>query len=150
MPDNAVELARLGDEPAAWVDPADLAFAFSRSSGPGGQAVNKLSTKAELRVRIEAIGGLTDRMRDRLRKLAGKRLTRDDELLFAADTMRSQLDNKQACIERLAALVAEAVNLPKPRRPTRPSRAAKERRLAEKRKRGEKKGARRPPEVEEQ
>ena len=145
MPDNAVELARIDDRPVAWADSAALSYAFSRSSGPGGQAVNKLATKAELRVAVTAIAGLTAEMQQRLRTLAGQRLTRDDELVLVAETSRSQLDNKQACLERLRALVTDAVHIPKPRKPTKPTKGSVERRLTDKRRQSKKKDTRRRP-----
>jgi ribosome-associated protein len=128
-----------------WVDSGAVRFAFSRSSGPGGQAVNKLSTKAELRVAVESIVGLSPQVLSRLRTLAGQRLTKDDELVLVASTSRSQLDNKRACLERLCALVAEALDVPKPRKATKPSRGAIERRLTEKRRASTKKDSRRRP-----
>ena len=126
-----------------WVAPSDLQFTFVRASGPGGQAVNKLSTQAQLRVSMGAIRGLSDRAAGRLRRLAGQRLTKNDELLFQAQAHRSQLDNKRACLQRLRELVADAVKEAKPRKKSRPTRAMIERRLAAKRKQSEKKRRRR-------
>jgi ribosome-associated protein len=132
-----------------WVDEGALRYAFSRSGGPGGQVVNKLSTKAELRVAVESIQGLSPPAAARLRTLAGQRLTKGDELVLVASTTRSQLDNKRACLERLRALVADALDVPKPRKATRPSRAAVEKRLAEKRRTAGRKDSRRPPDTED-
>ncbi|MCH8314714.1 MAG: aminoacyl-tRNA hydrolase [Planctomycetes bacterium] len=137
-PDNALELA-----PGVWIAPGEVKFSFSRSSGPGGQSVNKLSTKAELRVEVRSIVGLPDSAQARLRRLAGRRLTQRDELLFQADTHRSQLENKRACIDRLRTLVVDALNPPKPRKARRISRAMILKRLDAKRKRADKKSARR-------
>ena len=139
-PDGALELA-----PDVWVDRGALRFAFSRSGGPGGQTVNKLSTKAELRVAVESIVGLSPQAVERLRTLAGRRLTQDDELVLVASTTRSQLDNKMACEQRLRDLVAEALKVPKPRKPTKPTRASVERRLSDKRRTSAKKESRRRP-----
>lgn len=125
------------------MSPDDLHLAFARSGGPGGQAVNKLATRAQLRVALGDLQGLSDEAEARLRLLAGRRLTRADELLLDSDEHRSQLANRRACLKRLRALVAEALAGPRPRKPTRPSRASKERRLAEKRQRGKKKESRR-------
>ena len=125
--------------PGIWVERSDLQFTFVRSGGPGGQAVNKLSTQAQLRLAVEAIRGLSERAVRRLRRLAGQRLTKNDELLLQAQTHRSQLDNKRACLDRLRELIAEAVKEPKVRKKTRPSRAMIEKRLAAKRKQAEKK-----------
>ena len=139
-PEGALELG-----PGAWVEPGAVRFAFSRSSGPGGQAVNKLSTKAELRIAVDSIVGLSPQALARLRTLAGQRLTQGDELVLVASTSRSQLDNKQACLERLRALVVEAIDVPKPRKPTKPSRASVKRRLDDKRRASGKKDSRRRP-----
>ena len=131
--------------PGVTIAAADVAFSFSRSSGPGGQAVNKLSTKAELRVAVEAIAGLSDLVRGRLRDLAGRRLTKADEILIAAETERSQLDNRRECIKRLGDLVARALAVPKKRRPTRPSRSSIEKRLETKRRQSGRKQTRQKP-----
>ena len=127
-PENALELG-----PEVWIQPADLRFSFSRSSGPGGQSVNKVCSRAELRVALSSINGLSQQAQARLRKFAGRRLTQLDELLFDADTFRSQLDNKQACIDRFRVLIARAVI----------SRSMVEKRLNTKRKRAQKKATRR-------
>ncbi len=127
----------------AWINPDDLVWSFSRSSGPGGQNVNKVNTRAELRVRPGAVYGLDEAARARLASLAGKRLTKDGEMVFAADTHRSQLDNRNACLDRLRAVVVMALSPPRKRRPTKPSRAAKERRLDAKKREGVKKANRR-------
>ncbi len=144
QPDNAIPLG-----PGVWIDPAGLRYAFSRSGGPGGQAVNKLSTKAELRVALSDLQGLPEAATERLKQLAGSRLTRGDELLIVAETSRSQLDNRRACLQRLRALIAEALDVPKPRKKTRPGRAAVQRRLDEKRRRSERKESRRRPGTED-
>lgn len=143
QPDRGIELA-----PGVFVAAGDARFTFSRSSGPGGQAVNKLSTRARLRVPVEAIRGLSAAARDRLRKLAGRRLTGEDVLVLVASGTRSQLDNRRACIERLRRLVTAARTAPKKRKRTKPSKAARERRLEGKRRVGKKKEARRKPEPE--
>ncbi|MCI0365269.1 MAG: aminoacyl-tRNA hydrolase [Phycisphaerales bacterium] len=126
-----------------WIGKSDLQFSFSRSSGPGGQAVNKLNTRAQLRVSIGDIRGLSNEAAARLRRLAGRRLTLEDQIVIESDTHRSQLDNKEACIERLRSLVAAAAIAPKIRRKKRPTRSMIEKRLAGKRKTAEKKSLRR-------
>jgi ribosome-associated protein len=116
-----------------------LSFAFSRSGGPGGQNVNKVATKAELRLRIADLPGVVnERARTRLRKLAGKRLVRgadpaDDELVIVSESERSQARNKSECLEKLRELLVNALAEPKVRRKTKPSRGSKERRLEGKR-----------------
>ena len=137
-PENALELG-----PDVWIQPVDMRFSFSRSSGPGGQSVNKVCSRAELRVALSSINGLTQQAQSRLKKFAGRRLTQLDELLFDADTFRSQLDNKQACIDRFRVLIAKAAEIPKLRKSRRISRSMVEKRLNTKRKRAQKKATRR-------
>ena len=116
---------------------------FARSSGPGGQNVNKVNTKAELWVPVGSISGMTFRAISRLRALAGRRLTIADEIHIAADTERTQESNRAAALQRLRELLIAAAHEPKPRRKTRPSRAAKQRRLDSKRRRSQIKANRR-------
>ncbi len=127
------------------IDPSALQFSFSRSSGPGGQAVNKLNTKAELRVPVERIENLTDEDRQRLERLAGRYLTTSGELLITAQSHRSQHANRRACVERLRQLILEALQRPRKRLRTKPGKAARERRLQTKQRVSEKKRLRRPP-----
>lgn len=139
-PIRSVDLAE-----GVWVAAADLRYSFARSGGPGGQAVNKLSTQAKLRVAVESIVGLSEGGRQRLRTLAGRRLTKADEIVLAATGTRSQLDNKRACLARLRDLVTKASKVPKKRKPTKPSRAAVRKRLEQKRRVARKKASRRKP-----
>lgn len=124
--------------------PDALRLQFARSSGPGGQNVNKLSTKAELWVAISAMTGLTERARQRLREQAGSRLTRNDEIHLSSDESRSQEANRQAVMKRLREMIILARREPKIRRKTRPSRAAREKRLIRKKRRSEIKTLRKP------
>jgi ribosome-associated protein len=139
-PEQGVELA-----PGVFANGSALRFQFARSSGPGGQNVNKLNTKAELWVPLSAIRGLRDDAMRRLVAIAGKRLTRDNEIHISADTARTQESNRAAVMERLREMLVQAMHRPKKRRPTRPSRAAKRRRLESKRQRSETKSRRRGP-----
>ena len=128
----------------------DLRYAFSRSGGPGGQNVNKLNTRAELRISVINIIGMNDTALDRLRTLAGRRLTKNDEIVIHAESSRSQLDNKNNCLERLRELVTRAASAPKPRKKKKPTKAMIERRLEKKRKQSEKKTRRSHPSHDEQ
>jgi ribosome-associated protein len=125
---------------------AELEWAASRSSGPGGQNVNKLSTRVSLRWRVTTSGVLSDSQRARLLSKLGSRLTKEGELLVHGDGCRSQLDNRRAARDRLAQLVRDALHVPKSRRATRPTLGSKRRRLDAKKQRGQTKRQRgRPP-----
>jgi ribosome-associated protein len=123
---------------------AELSWRFSRSSGPGGQSVNTADSRVELSWDLAASAVLPPVLRERaLERLAGRLV--DGVLTVTAAEHRAQLRNREAARARLAALVARAIDPPpRPRRPTRPSRAANERRIAEKKRRGEIKRNRRP------
>jgi ribosome-associated protein len=111
----------------------EYTLAYVRSPGPGGQNVNKVATACELRFKVDATSLLDEAGKERLRALAGRRLTRGDELVLEAHRHRTQEANRRDAIERLERLIAEARRVPKPRKKTRPSRAAKARRLEGKR-----------------
>ena len=119
------------------VPEAELAWRFSRSSGPGGQSVNTTDSRAELSFDVQRSAALPEPERGRaLERLAGRLV--DGVLTVAASDHRSQLKNREAAVHRLVALLREAVAAPpRTRRPTRPSRGAKERRLEGKRQRSE-------------
>ncbi len=136
--------------PGVRVPEAALRFAFSRSGGPGGQNVNKVETKAELRVAIDDLP-IAGRVKGRLRGLAGDRIVGSEEyvdqegrtrirggdLVLVAQEFRSQSQNKSACLEKLRDLIVRAQAEPKIRRKTRPSRGSIERRLEGKKRRGD-------------
>jgi ribosome-associated protein len=124
------------------LDERDLQETFVRSPGPGGQNVNKVSTAVQLRFALEQSADLTAEVRRRLRVLAGRRVTADGWLVIEANRFRSQARNRQDARARLVELVRKAAHPPKPRRPTRPSVASKERRLQDKRARARTKLAR--------
>src|SRR5258706_938200 len=123
--------------PGVTVPESALRLQYSRSGGPGGQNVNKVNTRVQLWVPLGAITGLPENDMDRLRTLAGSRLTLAGELHIAAETERTQERNRQAVLDRLRELIGSAAREPKKRRKTKPSRGAKERRLKGKRQRGE-------------
>ena|SRR5688572_17550891 len=137
-PPDATEIV-----PGVRVSESAIRFRYARSSGPGGQNVNKLNTKAELWVPLGALYGLNDRAMGRLRQMAGKRLTVAGEIHIASDTERTQEANRAAVLQRLRDLLSQAAREPKVRRKTKPSRASKQRRLEAKKRRGEVKSKRR-------
>jgi ribosome-associated protein len=115
------------------IDESELTEHFIHASGPGGQNVNKVATAVELRFDARRSPALNDAVRARLATLAGRRLSGDGILVITAQRFRSQARNREDARARLAALIAAAATPPKPRRATRPSRAATQRRLDEKR-----------------
>jgi len=121
------------------VPPEELTWRFSRSTGPGGQSVNTTDSRVELSFDLEGSAALPALYRERaLHALAGR--LADGVLTVTASETRSQLRNREAAAERMSALLTEAAApLPRPRRPTKPSRAARERRLAAKRRTSERK-----------
>ncbi len=123
--------------PTLRLDEKELAFDFIRSSGPGGQNVNKVSTAVQLRFDVGASPSLLPAVKLRLSKLAGKRMTEDGILLIEAKRFRSQDKNRLDAMQRLVTLIQKAVEPPKQRKPTRPSLTAKAARVGAKKKRGQ-------------
>lgn len=111
----------------------ELSISFARSGGKGGQNVNKVATKATVRWRVGASAAFSEEEKQRLRRALGNRLTKDDEIIISASAERSQLQNRVRATARLNELAACALRPKKVRRPTKPTRAAKEWRLLEKR-----------------
>ena len=119
------------------IDESEIVESFVRSSGPGGQNVNKVASAVELRFDARRSPGLPDDVAVRLIKLAGSRATQDGVIVIFAQKYASQPRNREDARARLAALLIKAQEREKPRRPTRPTRASKIRRLDEKSRRGE-------------
>jgi ribosome-associated protein len=121
----------------------EIAESFVRASGPGGQNVNKLATAVQLRFDVRGSPSLPRDVAARLERLAGARLTQDGVLVITAQRHRTQARNRQDALERLVDLIRRAAIAPVPRRPTRPTAASRERRIAGKKLRGRVKGLRR-------
>ena len=128
---------------------SELRFRFARSSGPGGQHVNRSATRVELFFDVVGSPSLTEAQRERALKALASYTDSEGVLHLASQTFRSQLRNREEVVERFRTLMHKAMRVPKRRRPTRPSRAAQERRLASKRRRSEIKRQRGPVRAED-
>ncbi len=128
---------------------SDLRFRFARSSGPGGQHVNRSATRVELLFDVMGSPSLPEAQRERALKALAPYIDSDGVLHLVSQTFRSQLRNREEVVERFQALMRKAMRVPKRRRPTRPSRAVQERRLASKRRRSEIKRQRSPVRAED-
>jgi ribosome-associated protein len=127
------------------IDESELQLDFVRASGPGGQNVNKVSSAVQLRYDVLRSPALPEEVRERLVKIAGSRMTNDGVLIIEANQHRTQEQNRQEALNRLAALVQQAARPPKPRHKTKPSAAARARRLDAKRRRSQTKMLRQRP-----
>ncbi len=117
---------------AIAIDEREIEESFVRASGPGGQNVNKVASAVQLRFDVRHSPSLPAGVRERLEKLAGKRVSQDGVLVITAQRFRSQERNRQDSLDRLVALIRRAATPPPPRRPTVPTKASRERRLAAK------------------
>jgi ribosome-associated protein len=111
------------------IDEREIEESFVRASGPGGQNVNKLATAVQLRFDVRGSPSLPAEVRARLERLAGTRMTRDGVLIIIAQRHRTQARNREDALERLVELVRRAAVAPRLRRPTRPTAAARKRRI---------------------
>ena len=112
------------------IEENELQWDFVRASGPGGQHVNKVATAVILRFDAAASPAINNRVENRLRQIAGRKMTADGQLVIKAGRFRSQSQNRQDAIERLTNLIRQAAARPKSRKKTRPTRASIERRLS--------------------
>jgi ribosome-associated protein len=131
--------------PAITIPAEAFSMAAVRASGPGGQNVNKVASKVELRFDLANTTALTESVKERLRALAGKRVDQDGMILFTSQKTRDQGRNLDDARLRLKVMILQALEVPKERRATRPSRGAKERRLTAKKVTGERKKSRSRP-----
>jgi ribosome-associated protein len=129
--------------PTLAIHDSCLQISFTGASGPGGQNVNKVATAVQLRFDIQACRELPPAVRDRLLVLGGSRVSRDGVLLIDARRFRTQEQNRSDAVDRLVALIRRATIRPKPRHKTRPTAAARRKRLASKRQRAQLKKNRR-------
>src|SRR6266496_4137640 len=129
------ETIRIPEEEFAW--------SFVRSGGPGGQNVNKVASKAVLRWNLAASPSLPEDVKARLRTKQQNRITTDGDLIITSQRFRDQERNKEDCLEKLRDMILQATLIPKPRKPSKPGRAARERRLHTKRHRSNIKKSRR-------
>ena len=118
---------------------SELQFSFSRSSGPGGQHVNKVNTRAELRFNVSLSKILNEDQKELLFEKLAKQLNQENEIIIISQATRSQLKNKEDAIEKFYNLINQALFIKKKRKPSKVSRARKEKRLLAKKQQGEKK-----------
>src|SRR5216684_6751662 len=140
-------MIRINDHIA--IDDSEISESFIRSSGPGGQNVNKLATAVQLRFDVRHSPSLPHEVRARLERIAGRRLTRDGVLVITAQRHRTQERNRDDALTRLIDLIRRAAVPPTPRRPTRPTMASRARRLEGKKRRSGIKALRGAKPVEE-
>lgn len=135
--------------PQITLDPSELQWRFVQAGGPGGQNVNKVATAVQLGFDVLHSPSLPEPVRERLIRLAGRRVNQDGILIITAQAQRTQERNRQEALDRLVTLIRAAAVPPKRRRKTHPPAEARRKRLEAKRQRGELKRARRRPQVNE-
>ena len=118
------------------LDESEIQESFIAASGPGGQNVNKVATAVQLRFDMANSPSMSDDVKMRLARIAGRRLTNEGVIVLVAQQFRSQERNRQDALDRLVAMIQEAAVPPVPRRPTRPTLGSKKRRLESKTRRG--------------
>ena len=128
---------------------SELQFSFTRSSGPGGQNVNKVNSQAHLRWDVAANETIPEAVKQRLKLAQARRLTIEGELLISSQRYRDQLRNRQDCLDKLTVMLQAAVTVPKKRRPTKVPRGVKESRLRNKKAKGQLKQSRKRPRLDD-
>ena len=126
-----------------YINESELKESFIRSSGPGGQHVNKVATAVQLHFNAKNSGNISAKVYKRLRAIAGSKLTEKGNLIIVSREHRSQSQNRRVALDKLISLLQQAAKKPKHRTPTRPSQASVEKRLRNKRLQSEKKKSRR-------
>lgn len=132
-------------KPGVTIPQAELEFSVSRSGGPGGQHVNKTSTRVTLSWDISRSQAISEQQRERLLLKLEHRITQEHQLQVHVDETRSQYRNRELALQRLAEIVVAALHVPKPRKKTKPSRSSQKKRLDKKTQRGQIKQARKKP-----
>ena len=128
---------------------SEFSFSYMRSSGPGGQNVNKVSTKVRLRWGVLESPSLPRTVKERFSTKYGRRMTAQGEILITSQRTRDRSRNVDDCLKKLREMLSEAAVVPKPRKKTKPSRASREKRLQQKREQAAKKQRRRRPMIED-